>query len=86
MATVTATLAKRIKLGSADWVVEVKEGRQKIGQLQISAGTLDWWPGGTSENGTHLTWAKFADLMAQQHPGDAKPRHRKNVRQRRVVP
>lgn len=86
MATVTATLPPRIKLGPSDWVIEVKEGRKKIGQLQISSGTLDWWPGGTSENGTHLTWAKFADLMATQGSGNAAARQRKNGRQRRAAP
>lgn len=86
MAKVTATLANQIELGRSDWVIEVTDRRKKIGQLQISSGTLDWWSGGTSENGTHLTWTRFAALMEEQRPGDARPRRRKNVRQRRTAP
>ena len=83
MATVTATLPKAVKLGSADWVFEVNNRGKKIGQLQLSAGTVDWWPGGNFERRTTLTWRKFGELLEEaEASSNARPRRRARVRHR----
>ncbi|MGH7641951.1 MAG: hypothetical protein ACRENX_02870 [Candidatus Dormibacteria bacterium] len=83
MAIVTATIPKSVKLGSADWVFEVNVRGQKIGQLQLSAGTVDWWPVGNFERRTTLTWRAFGKFMEEvESSSNARPRRRAYVRHR----
>ena len=38
---------------------------QKLGELHISRGTIDWWPG-KKQKGRRLSWEQFDRLMDEQ--------------------
>jgi hypothetical protein len=42
---------------------EIKSNGEKLGELLISKGNLEWVPRGNSANKFSLTWNKFAQLM-----------------------
>lgn len=46
-----------------DTTVEVWSNDKKLGRVEISKGSIDWWPAGTSTNYRHVTWEKFAEIM-----------------------
>jgi hypothetical protein len=50
---------------NADVVFEIQAGGQKLGELRVSRGTVDWYPA-NARNGSSLTWEQFDRLMRQQ--------------------
>ena len=46
-----------------DVTIEVHSDGVKLGQLQISKGSIDWWPGKTRTNGCFMTWERFDQVM-----------------------
>ncbi|MGB1561587.1 MAG: hypothetical protein ACPHN2_08830 [Sinimarinibacterium flocculans] len=60
----------RVKIDTAvvahkDFEIIVRSTDGKIGTLLISKGNLEWLPRGNSVNKRRLTWAQFADFMAE---------------------
>lgn len=60
----------RVKLDTAvvahkDFEVIVRNDAGKIGTLLISKGNIEWLPKGNSVNKKRLSWAKFAEFMAE---------------------
>ena len=49
-----------------DLTIRVKSGDSALGRLEISKGTVDWWPANNSANFYRLTWERFAALMAEE--------------------
>ena len=50
---------------SADVVFEIRSDDDKLGELRISKGTIDWAPS-NSKIPTQLTWEQFDHLMRQR--------------------
>ncbi|HEV3091436.1 MAG TPA: hypothetical protein VGX91_08360 [Candidatus Cybelea sp.] len=51
------------ELGSADAVYEVYADGEKLGELRVSRGGVDWWPRDAKRHGELLTWEQFATRM-----------------------
>ncbi|MGZ4676598.1 MAG: hypothetical protein ACXVJ7_18880 [Acidimicrobiia bacterium] len=49
----------------ADVVFEVRSDGEKIGELRVSQGTIDWYPR-SAHHGVSLTWEQFDQLMEQR--------------------
>ena len=50
------------ELGNSDAVYEVYADGEKLGELRISRGGVDWWPA-RRQRGELLTWEQFAGRM-----------------------
>jgi hypothetical protein len=48
----------------ADVVFEVRSDGEKLGELRVSQGSIDWAPRRT-QTATSLTWERFDELMSQ---------------------
>ena len=53
------------ELGPVDAVYEVFADNEKLGELRISRGGVDWWRG-RARIGHLLTWEQFAARMEQR--------------------
>jgi hypothetical protein len=49
----------------ADVVFEVRSDEEKLGELHISQGTIDWYPR-NAQSAVSLSWERFDRLMAAQ--------------------
>ena len=47
---------------NADYSFEIFSDGEKIGTLDISKGTVDWWPR-NAKSGVEVRWEDFATLM-----------------------
>ena len=63
--SITVHPSRPLEVLNADLIVEVTADDEKLGQLQISRGSIDWVPRGHT-NAHSLTWEKFDQLM-QEH-------------------
>ena len=54
-----------IELSGNDMHVVIKKNSEKIGELLISKGNIEWWPKGNKTNKKRLTWAQFQYHMEQ---------------------
>jgi hypothetical protein len=50
---------------NADVVFEVRSDGEKLGELRISRGTIDWRPGRARKT-ARLTWEQFDELMRRR--------------------
>ena len=50
-------------VGNADVTFVVHSDGDKLGELRISRGTLDWWPAHSKTRHASLTWEQFATVM-----------------------
>ena len=48
----------------ADVVFEVRSDGEKLGELRVSQGTIDWFPRRV-QHGVSLTWEQFDQRMTQ---------------------
>jgi hypothetical protein len=67
---VNVNLPTRFVLHS-DVTFEVWSNDAKLGELQVSKGTIDWLPG-NGRTRYRMRWERFSELMKQE--GRAKPR------------
>ncbi len=51
---------------SADVVFEIRSDNEKLGELRVSKGTIDWSPS-KAKNPRQLTWEQFDRFMREQH-------------------
>ena len=49
----------KINVGSQDTRIVIKKNGQKIGELLISKGNIEWWPKGNSRKKKRLKWSEF---------------------------
>ena len=49
----------------ADVVFEVRSDDEKLGELRISQGTIDWYPR-NAQTGVSMSWERFDRLMFEQ--------------------
>ena len=47
----------------SDIKFSIKKDGQKLGELHISKGNVEWWPKGNKKNKLRLSWTKFAELF-----------------------
>jgi hypothetical protein len=62
---ITVHPSKPLAVDSADLVIEVTSSDQKLGELRISRGSIDWAPRAHAQART-LGWEEFDQLM-QEH-------------------
>jgi hypothetical protein len=55
-----------IPLSKAKNTFQIKCGRNVLGTLQFSRGSIQWFAKGKSTSTCDLTWKQFADLMERQ--------------------
>lgn len=48
-----------------DIVLSISEDGEKIGEIHISKGSIDFWPAGNPVNYRRATWSRFADIMRE---------------------
>ena len=51
---------------NADYSFEIFSDGEKLGQLDISKGTADWWPR-SAQSATGISWEDFAHLLNAYH-------------------
>lgn len=56
--------SRPLEVVNTDLVVEVQADGQKLGELRMSRGSIDWIPR-AHQIGTSLTWEQFDQLMAE---------------------
>lgn len=39
---------------------------QKLGELHISKGNLEWWPKGNKKKKIRMSWSKFAKIFVEE--------------------
>jgi hypothetical protein len=54
-----------IELTGNDLKFEIKKNSEKIGELLISKGNVEWWPRGNKRYKKRLTWSQFQFHMEQ---------------------
>lgn len=52
-----------IEVGKNDIHVIIQRNSEKIGELLISKGNIQWWPKGHKKLKKQLRWAEFAAFM-----------------------
>lgn len=60
--------SRALEVVNSDLVVEVQADGEKLGELRISRGSIDWVPR-NHQYGTELTWERFDRLMAEHAGG-----------------
>ena len=63
--------APALPLGSADVKFVVRENGEKIGELQVSKGAVEWFPRGAAE-GYNIAWKKLGELIVANGEKGAK--------------
>jgi len=61
---VTITRMPRRLVGSNDIIFEIRENRQKLGDLRVSQGNLYWLPAGR-KYGRILEWNQLTDVFTR---------------------
>ena len=62
---ITVHPSKALDVGSADLVIEISSDEQKLGELRISRGSIDWVPRHHAQ-ARWLEWEQF-DALMQEH-------------------
>lgn len=57
--------SRGLEVVNTDLLVEVQADGEKLGELRISRGSIDWVPR-HHQHGTQLTWERFDRLMKEQ--------------------
>jgi len=50
----------------SDIKFRIKVNGEKLGELHISKGNIEWWPKGNKRNKLRLSWSKFAELFEEK--------------------
>lgn len=50
-------------VGNSDVTFVIHSDGEKLGELLISRGTVDWWPAHSKTRRASLSWEQFARLM-----------------------
>jgi hypothetical protein len=62
---ITVHPSKPLEVGSGDLVIEISSDDQKLGELRISRGSIDWAPRNHAQ-ARWLEWEQF-DAFMQEH-------------------
>jgi hypothetical protein len=55
-------------VGSVDVIFDVWSDEQKLGQLRLSKGGVDWWPGRSKSYYYRWSWERLADVLKGRVP------------------
>jgi len=61
---VSITKMPRVPIGKSDVIFQIEKGKDKLGKLRVSKGTLYWLPV-NDRYGYYLHWQEFNDLMIE---------------------
>ena len=50
----------------SDIKFRIKVNGEKLGELHISKGNIEWWPKGNKKNKLRLSWSKFAEIFEEK--------------------
>ena len=50
----------------SDVKFKVEVNGEKLGELHISQGNLEWWPKGNKKNKIRMSWTKFAKVFVEE--------------------
>lgn len=53
------------QLVHADVRFTIQKDGEKLGELHISKGNVEWWPKGNKRNKLRLSWTKFAEIFEE---------------------
>jgi hypothetical protein len=62
--SITVHPSRPLEVVNADLIVEVTSDDEKLGQLQVSRGAIDWVPRG-HKSAISLSWERFDQLMRE---------------------
>ncbi len=63
---ITVHPSKPLEVNAADLVIEVTSDGEKLGELWVSRGTIDWRPRNHTYAVASLSWERFDALMRDQ--------------------
>ena len=58
--------SRPLEVVNSDLVIEITADAEKLGELRISRGTIDWFPRNHTYATASLTWEQFARVMDEQ--------------------
>jgi hypothetical protein len=61
--TVTLQFPKDISISNTDVEFAVRSDGKLLGRVQISTGSIDWFPSPNKKRRYELSWERFAQLM-----------------------
>jgi hypothetical protein len=50
----------------SDVKFRIQVNGEKLGELHISQGNLEWWPKGNKKNKKRMSWTKFAKVFEEE--------------------
>jgi hypothetical protein len=62
---VTVQFAREINVSNTDVDITVRSDDKLLGRVQISTGSIDWFPSPNKKVRYELSWERFADLMRE---------------------
>lgn len=63
---VSVQFARAISVSNTDVNITVRSDDKLLGRVQISTGSIDWFPSPNKKRRYELSWERFADLMLQE--------------------
>ena len=63
---VSVQFAKEISVSNTDVNITVRSDDKLLGRVQISTGSIDWFPSPNKKLRYQLSWERFADMMLQE--------------------
>jgi hypothetical protein len=63
---VTVQFPTEISVSNTDVDIMVRSDDKLLGRVQISTGSIDWFPSPNKKLRYELSWERFADLMLEQ--------------------
>ena len=62
---VTVQFAREISVSNTDVDITVRSDDKLLGRVQISTGSVDWFPSPNKKVRYELSWERLADLMLE---------------------
>jgi hypothetical protein len=62
---VAVEFAREISVSNTDLDITVRSDDKLLGRVQISTGSIDWFPSPNKRVRYELPWERFADLMLE---------------------
>jgi len=63
---VTLQFPKDISISNTDVEFAVRSDGKLLGRVQISTGSIDWFPSPNKKRRYELSWERFAELMLEE--------------------
>jgi hypothetical protein len=63
---VTVQFAREISVSNTDVNITVRSDDKLLGLVQVSTGSIDWFPSPNKKVRYELSWERFAELMLEE--------------------